>query len=611
MSTDGTIRLPEIATPDTPPTDQHRIYIGTDGALKVIDDAGSVSSYSPGGGDASTNTASSVDSEITLFSGTGGKTLKRATGSGIVKATSGVMSTVTAPSGTIVGTTDSQTLTNKTLTSPAMTSPTGIVKGDVGLGNVDNTSDATKNTAVVTLTNKTLTSPVINSPTGLVKADVGLSNVDNTSDVTKNAASVTLTNKTLTTPVINSPTGIVKGDVGLGSVDNTSDSTKNSASVTLTNKTISGSANTITNVSLATGVTGDLPVTNLNSGTSASSSTFWRGDGTWATAGGSGDVVGPASSTADAVALYNGTTGKLLKNGVVATSASTVSTIVMRDATAGSPGFNISQIRSPTGASSGVIDLDSNFWQGSVNSSLHIDTTTLKDFSGISAIDWGNRLLENSGGTPTVDWEYQVLTDAGYFGTIAMDWGQRLMYDSGGARVVNWDNKFLFSNATTLSVNWGSRALYDSSSVARVDWENSLLFDSNADQTLDWQNCQLLDKVLLNLSLDWNNRWLYDSAGNVLVDFSNNLSVVEAGKGLEIKSGSNCTTGRATLVGGTVTVSNTKVTANTNIMLTIQTPGGTIGAPYISARVASTSFTITSVSAIDTSVVAWFFVEQI
>jgi len=56
----------------------------------------------------------------------------------------------------LVGLTATQTLTNKTLTSPSISTPTGIVKGDVGLGNVDNTSDATKDAASATLTNKTI-----------------------------------------------------------------------------------------------------------------------------------------------------------------------------------------------------------------------------------------------------------------------------------------------------------------------------------------------------------------------------------------------------------------------------------------------------------------------
>jgi hypothetical protein len=44
-----------------------------------------------------------------------------------------------------------------------------------------------------TLTNKTLTSPVINTPTGITKTDVGLANVDNTTDANKPVSTATQT----------------------------------------------------------------------------------------------------------------------------------------------------------------------------------------------------------------------------------------------------------------------------------------------------------------------------------------------------------------------------------------------------------------------------------
>lgn len=90
---------------------------------------------------------------------------------------------------------------------------------------------------------------------------------------------------------------------------------------TLTGKTIAGASNTLT-VRLAGDVTGNLPVGNLNSGTAASATTFWRGDGTWATPAGGGNVSGPVSSTSDGFARWNGTTGTTIKDGAATVNLS-------------------------------------------------------------------------------------------------------------------------------------------------------------------------------------------------------------------------------------------------------------------------------------------------
>lgn len=99
------------------------------------------------------------------------------------------------------------------------------------------------------------------------------------------------------------------------------------------------------------------------------------------------------------------------------------------------------------------------------------------------------------------------------------------------------------------------------------------------------------------------------TAANTLGLTATDLDVVTAGRGLKVAEGANAKQGTAVLVAGAATVSNTSVTATSRIFLTSQADGGTPGWLRVSARVAATSFTITSSSATDTSTVAYEIFE--
>jgi hypothetical protein len=148
--------------------------------------------------------------------------------------------------------TGTQTLTNKTITTPA-----GLVKGDVGLGNVDNTTDANKPVSTATQTALDLKAPKA-APTftgTLTAADVTISG-----NLTVSGTTITVP---WTAPLIGSAATSFTVSANTGGL---TASQANTSSVTFT---LVPEGTTFTFTAKATNANGDSPLVTSNSVTSA------------------------------------------------------------------------------------------------------------------------------------------------------------------------------------------------------------------------------------------------------------------------------------------------------------------------------------------------------
>jgi hypothetical protein len=110
-----------------------------------------------------------------------------------------------------------------------------------------------------------------------------------------------------------------------------------------------------------------------------------------------------------------------------------------------------------------------------------------------------------------------------------------------------------------------------------------------------------IDDFSLTSGLTITNKYsIYQAGATDMNYFNGNITMNGA---ITMASGSNKSIGQSQLSAGTVTVSNSRATASSILIVTRKTPSGTLG--FLSYTVSAGTFTINSSNAADTSFVIW------